>query len=350
MSYGSHGIQQKRRLLEIGEETASITGECRKGKGKTPEQKERDKRRKAEIRELKKTGQYTASKKAAPSWFQCSCCMARAGIGSHKAGKIIGVSPSTVTRQWNDFGIRAEIPSHTGWRMIARKARTAQKKADEAPFKAYNEAAMQEIRQHRSKSVYPCWSVLLRPTKDPDYARKKALQYYHALTVEQKKARNRALQQKRKQCPVAMEKQRENVRKWKRNNPEKNLASVRKSIANRKRRDPGFRIQCNMRDRFKDIMGIVRDPSKKWNSQLVGCSTTELATHLERKFNKGMTWQNYGTHWHVDHIIPCSKFDHMLPHHVRQCWHYSNLQPLWAADNLAKSDSIDSDTQLSLTL
>ena len=68
---------------------------------------------------------------------------------------------------------------------------------------------------------------------------------------------------------------------------------------------------------------------------MLGCSYEELQRHLESQFHPGMTWENRGTEgWHVDHIIPLAsaKNEEEL---IKLC-HYANLQPLWAADNLAK--------------
>lgn len=71
--------------------------------------------------------------------------------------------------------------------------------------------------------------------------------------------------------------------------------------------------------------------------ELIGCSVEKLMEHLEKQFTEGMTWGNYGR-WHVDHIKPCAMFDFSKPEHQQECFHYSNLQPLWAKDNLKKSD------------
>jgi len=65
-----------------------------------------------------------------------------------------------------------------------------------------------------------------------------------------------------------------------------------------------------------------------------GCTYAELAAHIEKQFQDGMTWENMGL-WHVDHIVPFSKFFEENPHDV-DCNHYTNLQPLWAKDNLSK--------------
>lgn len=64
----------------------------------------------------------------------------------------------------------------------------------------------------------------------------------------------------------------------------------------------------------------------------------ELRIHLESKFKPGMSWKNYGPVWHIDHIKPCAKFDLTDPAQQRECFHWTNLQPLFALENLQKSD------------
>lgn len=68
---------------------------------------------------------------------------------------------------------------------------------------------------------------------------------------------------------------------------------------------------------------------------LVGCAVPELLDHLSSKFAEGMTLDNYGD-WHIDHMRPCASFDLTDPEQQKECFHYTNLQPLWAKDNLSK--------------
>jgi hypothetical protein len=71
------------------------------------------------------------------------------------------------------------------------------------------------------------------------------------------------------------------------------------------------------------------------SSKLLDCNFGELKMYLESKFLPGMTWDNYGE-WHIDHIKPCAIFDLTDLEQRKQCFHYSNLQPLWAIDNIKK--------------
>ena len=68
---------------------------------------------------------------------------------------------------------------------------------------------------------------------------------------------------------------------------------------------------------------------------LTGCTIPYLRGYLEGKFKEGMTWENYGS-WHVDHIKPCASFDLTKKEEQEKCFHYTNLQPLWALENIKK--------------
>ena len=73
----------------------------------------------------------------------------------------------------------------------------------------------------------------------------------------------------------------------------------------------------------------------------LGCTIPELKSHLESKFQEGMSWKNHGLYgWHIDHIIPLSSFNLEDLSQLNIACHYSNLQPLWAKDNLNKGAKI----------
>ena len=73
--------------------------------------------------------------------------------------------------------------------------------------------------------------------------------------------------------------------------------------------------------------------------ELIGLDIVEFKKHLESKFQDGMSWSNYGYYgWHIDHIKPCSLFDLSKEEDQKQCFHYTNMQPLWRLDNMKKSN------------
>jgi hypothetical protein len=98
---------------------------------------------------------------------------------------------------------------------------------------------------------------------------------------------------------------------------------------------PEFRIKLSLRNR---IYCTVKHGCKSDRTMnLLGCSIEYFIAYLQSKFEDGMTLENYGE-WHIDHIRPCSSFDLTCHIQQKQCFHYTNLQPLWQKDNLIKSD------------
>ena len=101
--------------------------------------------------------------------------------------------------------------------------------------------------------------------------------------------------------------------------------------------DPSFKLRRNLQRRLQlALNGIGKSIT---TIQFIGCSLEELWLHLARKFQLGMTRYNYGTVWQLDHIKPCSKFDLTKFEQQQQCFHYSNLQPLFEKQNLLKGAS-----------
>jgi len=75
-----------------------------------------------------------------------------------------------------------------------------------------------------------------------------------------------------------------------------------------------------------------------------GCTLKELRAYISKMFQEGMTWDNYGSCWHLDHIRPCSSFDLEQESEIEKCFQYTNLQPLFAEDNLKKGEKYDPET------
>ena len=115
-------------------------------------------------------------------------------------------------------------------------------------------------------------------------------------------------------------------------------AALESQRVNRPRRyhsDPAFRAVCNLRSRLNKLVTGRGAKKAATTMGLVGCTREELVAHLEARFLPGMSWDNRNE-WHIDHIKPCASFDLLDPEQQRTCFHYTNLQPLWALDNMSK--------------
>ena len=112
---------------------------------------------------------------------------------------------------------------------------------------------------------------------------------------------------------------------------------LRSSEAKTKRRkeNPRFRAISNASRR---IGNFLRYRTNKY-SHTLGCNLETVKGHIEAKFEPGMSWDNYGE-WHIDHIFPVSIAYDLGPDSFAKACHFTNLQPLWAKDNLEKSNKI----------
>lgn len=133
---------------------------------------------------------------------------------------------------------------------------------------------------------------------------------------------------------------------WALDNPEKikqnyEAGKPARRIYSKKRRetDIQFKLKGLLCSRLNDVL----NGRKKSGSAVrdLGCSIEELKIYLESKFQSGMNWQNHSkTGWHIDHIKPLYSFDLTIREELIKACHYTNLQPLWAIDNLKKSNKI----------
>lgn len=108
-----------------------------------------------------------------------------------------------------------------------------------------------------------------------------------------------------------------------------------------KKESPQYKISSNLRTSLWESLK-ERNIKKSENTfKLLGYSLNDLIVHLENLFHDGMSWENYGE-WHLDHIIPISKFNFSTTkcQDFLECWSLQNLQPLWKKDNLSKNNRI----------
>ena len=216
------------------------------------------------------------------------------------------------------------------------------------------------LAKQKAKRQEPEEKARMQAYRDANKSRRK--EYYEenkAVFLEKANARyaektEEILEKKKDRYWKDVEESRGKARDYRKNNPERrkewDAKSYRKHrdkkikcqseyIRKRRKNDTTFRLLQNMRRRLSLAINDQGTMKIDTSLRLFGCSAEELKAHIESQFTDGMSWENYGIHgWHVDHIKPCNSFDFSLESEQRECFHYSNLQPLWAEDNIRKSD------------
>lgn len=160
-----------------------------------------------------------------------------------------------------------------------------------------------------------------------DECRKKDRNRRASLRLETDLEFRRRKSEIRKRC-------RERIR---RERPEVLKAEVRRKLAN-----PQFRIARNHRARIYYLVRRGLMTKTQASLKYFGCTSEQLKQHLESQFKPGMTWENYGKVWHVDHKTPLGgkTFDLTNTRDCEIAFHWSNLQPLFAKENLRKSNHL----------
>lgn len=115
--------------------------------------------------------------------------------------------------------------------------------------------------------------------------------------------------------------------------------TIKKTTAytlNRMKVDEGFKWERRARSLLYCALKRRTNYKNTKTVQIVGCEISVLRKHMEDKFKEGMTWDNYGSKWVVDHVKPCALFDFTKDEDKINGFHYTNLQPLWPPENLEK--------------
>ena len=146
------------------------------------------------------------------------------------------------------------------------------------------------------------------------------------------------------------ERKREIAQRWNANHPEY-VREHSKIQSRRQRATPKGQVRNNITRGIHRSLTKGVKASRSWES-IVGYTLDQLMGHLEEQFTPEMTWENYGSYWHVDHKIPISVFNFTCPEDIdfQRCWSLSNLQPLEKITNIKKGNKLDGPFQPSLLI
>jgi hypothetical protein len=158
------------------------------------------------------------------------------------------------------------------------------------------------------------------------------LKRYTSENVEQRKIRSKEYRNKNKEIV------KERKKNYYLNNKEKIREYKRKWEDKRRNDGTLFKLKQLVRHRIGMFMKINNMKKTNKTFDIVGCSPEFLKEHLEKQFKEGMTWEKMGKEIHIDHIIPLSSAK--TEEDIYKLCHYTNLQPLWAQENLSKGNRI----------
>lgn len=115
--------------------------------------------------------------------------------------------------------------------------------------------------------------------------------------------------------------------------------NITKNLRDKYRRqtDILYKLKRNIGTRIRLSLKVTVWNKNNTTKEILGCTFEQLKQHLEAQFKPGMTWENHGQ-WHIDHIQPLASAK--TEEEIYKLCHYTNLQPLWAAENLSKGAKI----------
>jgi hypothetical protein len=123
---------------------------------------------------------------------------------------------------------------------------------------------------------------------------------------------------------------------YKKINNDKIYAQIKNRIEN----DINFKIKRWLSCRINIAVKMQSSNKAVKTIELLGCSIQEFRQYIERQFRDGMSWDNYGIYWHLDHIIPCAHFLLVEKEQQKLCFHYTNYQPMEKIENIRKGAKI----------
>jgi hypothetical protein len=121
---------------------------------------------------------------------------------------------------------------------------------------------------------------------------------------------------------------------------EKRLAYLRKWQNNKRKKDKLFMMRKDISSRIRESFTINGFRKKSKTKEILGCSSNFFCAYIEARFLDGMSWENRSK-WHIDHIIPTSSAK--TERDIIKLNHYTNLRPMWASDNIKKSNKMPSE-------
>lgn len=216
-------------------------------------------------------------------------------------------------------------PRHAAVKYCSQKCCQARADRD---FKRRNADKLRERSKLAARRYRAEWDEETRAKKREE-VRENNKKWYYALSEEERRERSR--------------RQYENCDK------ERKRKLARKNRRKKYKNNENYKMRCVLRQRVR--AALLNQSTTKFapTMEMLGCTIEELRAHIEAQFEPWMTWDNWAHDtWHIDHIKPCASFDLTDPEQQRECFHYTNLRPLEATENMRKHARLNHPTNTAL--
>lgn len=250
---------------------------------------------------------------------------------------------------------QAELQDHSSSDLSEKKSLSWQEKLDRqrAAVRRYRENNREKMRERsrerykRNKAAINAATMARRranPEKTKDqwekwYSKNKGRRYNYMKEWRRSNPDKVKATSKRKYAKHR-DKQLAYAARWRAANPEKLKSGQKRYFDNKLKTDVAFRIRHQLRSHIRIVLnkqGVIK--SRK-TIELLGCTSQFFKEFIEAQFTDGMNWDNRGTLWQMDHIIPLASFDLSQYEQQLKAFHYSNCRPLLKEKNREKSDTM----------
>lgn len=272
--------------------------------------------------------------------YKCNSCQKSYNKDYYEANKEKCNAQSKAWREANKEKLKAYRKAYYEANKDRINTQTkAYRKANKEKIKA-KKKAYQEANKDKLKTYNKAWREV---NKDIIKAKSKA---WREANKEKKKALDKAYYEANKDKIITQAKAYGEANKEKRKAYNNSYRKANKDKINayknayqkqRRKTNPLFRLKDNLRSRTWNAFKNKGYRKNTKTQEMLGVDWEVAKKHIERQFKKGMNWDNYGE-WHIDHIIPLASAN--TEERLKELCHYSNLQPLWAENNISKSDRI----------
>jgi len=165
--------------------------------------------------------------------------------------------------------------------------------------------------------------------------RKKYLSVYNTINRDRKLASQKRYRERHREKLV------EKNRAYKSKDKKRWRIYGREYERERRVADIGYRLKKVLRSRIQSAIKSEGIKKNTKSGKLLGCTMAEFKKYISSMFSENMSWDNYGSYWNLDHIVPCASFDLTSVEQQKICFHYTNYQPLTVQENSFKRAKVN---------